>query len=216
LRKSISSPATRNTFIELIGNEFDKRKVLIAKALDSLYEKEDVEEFDKSVKNFLDLVRTTMLNNRNAYTIACGTSFHATKVGALFFNEIARFEMIPILPGDFRGEFSNCLKNNDLIIGVSQSGETKDLIDIFNDIDHTDLDIRKVVLVNNMNSTLGQEKSDVAIPILCGPEIAVPATKSFMNQITLFYYLAIKNRRDETAIHEGNRRGTRCLRQGGS
>jgi glucosamine--fructose-6-phosphate aminotransferase (isomerizing) len=182
----------KNTFIELIGHEFDKRKVLIAKALDSLYEKEDVEEFDKSVKNFIALVRTTMLSNRNAYTIACGTSFHATKVGALFFNEIARFEMIPILPGDFRGEYSNCLKDNDLIIGVSQSGETKDLIDIFNDIDHTNLDIRKVVLVNNMNSTLGQEKSDVAIPILCGPEIAVPATKSFMNQITLFYYLAIK------------------------
>ncbi|MFA5483939.1 MAG: SIS domain-containing protein, partial [Candidatus Cloacimonadaceae bacterium] len=101
-------------------------------------------------------------------------------------------EMIPILPGDFRGEYSNCIKNNDLIIGVSQSGETKDLIDIFNDIDSNDLDVRKVVLVNNMNSTLGQEKSDVAIPILCGPEIAVPATKSFMNQITLFYYLAIR------------------------
>jgi len=49
-----------------------------------------------------------------------------------------------------------------------------------------------VVLVNNMNSTLGQEKSDVAIPILCGPEIAVPATKSYMNQIALFYYLALK------------------------
>jgi glucosamine--fructose-6-phosphate aminotransferase (isomerizing) len=84
------------------------------------------------------------------------------------------------------------IKDNDLIIGVSQSGETKDLIDIFNDIDSTNLDVRKVVLVNNMNSTLGQEKSDVAIPILCGPEIAVPATKSFMNQITLFYYLAIR------------------------
>ena len=101
-------------------------------------------------------------------------------------------EIIPILPGDFRGEYSNCIKDNDLIIGVSQSGETKDLIDIFNDIDAKDLNVRKVVLVNNMNSTLGQEKSDVAIPILCGPEIAVPATKSFMNQITLFYYLAIK------------------------
>jgi len=101
-------------------------------------------------------------------------------------------EIIPILPGDFRGEYSNCIKDNDLIIGVSQSGETKDLIDIFNDIDAKELNVRKVVLVNNMNSTLGQEKSDVAIPILCGPEIAVPATKSFMNQITLFYYLAIK------------------------
>ncbi|MFA7024815.1 MAG: SIS domain-containing protein, partial [Candidatus Cloacimonadaceae bacterium] len=76
--------------------------------------------------------------------------------------------------------------------GVSQSGETKDLIDIFNDIDSKELKVSKVVLVNNMNSTLGQEKSDVAIPIHCGPEIAVPATKSFMNQITLFYYLAIR------------------------
>ena len=43
-----------------------------------------------------------------------------------------------------------------------------------------------------MNSTLGQEKSDVSIPISCGPEIAVPATKSFINQITLFYYLSVK------------------------
>jgi glucosamine 6-phosphate synthetase-like amidotransferase/phosphosugar isomerase protein len=78
------------------------------------------------------------------------------------------------------------------VIGVSQSGETKDLVDIFNDIERSDLDIKKVVLVNNMNSTLGQEKSDVSIPISCGPEIAVPATKSFINQITLFYYLAVK------------------------
>lgn len=182
----------KNIFIELLNHEFDKRKLLLAKALDSISEHKDVIEFDKSVKHFIELVKTTMLSNRNAYTIACGTSFHATKVAALFFNEIAGFEIIPILPGDFRGEYSNCLKDNDLIIGVSQSGETKDLIDIFNDIDQTNLNIRKVVLVNNMNSTLGQEKSDVAIPILCGPEIAVPATKSFMNQITLFYYLAIK------------------------
>lgn len=182
----------KNVFIELLNHNFDKRKLLLAKALDSLEEHIDVEEFDNCVLVFLELVKTTMLNNRNAYTIACGTSFHATKVAALFFNEIAGFEIVPILPGDFRGEYSNCLKDNDLIIGVSQSGETKDLIDIFNDIDQTNLNIRKVVLVNNMNSTLGQEKSDVAIPILCGPEIAVPATKSFMNQITLFYYLAIK------------------------
>jgi glucosamine--fructose-6-phosphate aminotransferase (isomerizing) len=164
----------------------------IAKALDSLSEEISVAEFERSVQDFLALIKNTIANNRNAYSIACGTSFHATKIAALFFNEIARIELIPILPGDFRGEYSNCIKDKDLIIGVSQSGETKDLIDIFNDIDSADLDVRKVVLVNNMNSTLGQEKSDVAIPILCGPEIAVPATKSFMNQITLFYYLAIR------------------------
>jgi len=166
--------------------------MFLAKVFDSLSEASSVEEFEHSVQEFLKLIKNTVQNNRNAYTIACGTSFHATKIGALFFNEIAGVEIIPILPGDFRGEYSNCIKDNDLIIGVSQSGETKDLIDIFNDIEAKNLNIKKVVLVNNLNSTLGQEKGDLAIQILCGPEIAVPATKSFMNQITLLYYLAIR------------------------
>ncbi|MDD3103765.1 MAG: SIS domain-containing protein [Candidatus Cloacimonetes bacterium] len=182
----------KNLFIELLGPEFDRKRLIVAKALDSISESVDVTEFEHSVKDFVDLVKNTVRNQRNAYSIACGTSFHATKIASLFFNEIAQVEMIPILPGDFRGEYSNCIKDNDLIIGVSQSGETKDLIDIFNDIDSKNLNVSKVVLVNNMNSTLGQEKSDVAIPIHGGPEIAVPATKSFMNQITLFYYLAIR------------------------
>lgn len=190
----------KNVFIDLMNGDFDLKKLSLAKAMDSISEELSVIEFEESVRNFLTLAKNTLINNRNAYTIACGTSFHATKVAALFFNTIAGMEIIPILPGDFRGEYSNCIKDNDLIIGVSQSGETKDLIDIFNDIDAADLNVRKVVLVNNMNSTLGQEKSDVAIPILCGPEIAVPATKSFMNQITLFYYLAIRTA--EMILHE--------------
>jgi len=182
----------KNFFLEMVNGEYDLKKISLAKTMDALAEEMNVKDFNASVDDFLQLVKNTILNSRNAYSIACGTSFHATKIAALFFNSIAGMEIIPILPGDFRGEYSNCIKDNDLIIGVSQSGETKDLIDIFNDIDAKDLNVRKVVLVNNMNSTLGQEKSDVAIPILCGPEIAVPATKSFMNQITLFYYLAIK------------------------
>ena len=182
----------KNLFIDLLNSHFDKKSLLIAKALDSIAELQDVKEFQNSVKRFLELIKNTHENNRNIYTIACGTSYHATLVAALYFNEIANIEVIPILPGNFRGQYSKSLQDNDVIIGVSQSGETKDLIDIFNDVENSGLDIKKIVLVNNMNSTLGQEKSDVSIPIFCGPEIAVPATKSFINQITLFYYLAIK------------------------
>ncbi len=181
-----------NLFLELMNSEFNKKRLLLAKALDSISEMIDVNEFNESVMHFLTIIENTNKKNRNIYTIACGTSYHATLVAALFFNEIANIELIPILPGNFRGQYSKSLQNNDVIIGVSQSGETKDLVDIFNDIERSDLDIKKVVLVNNMNSTLGQEKSDVSIPISCGPEIAVPATKSFINQITLFYYLAVK------------------------
>jgi len=182
----------RNTFIDLIGKVFDRKKLLVSKALDSISETDDVDDVEEKVKAFISIVKDTLEHNRNIYAIACGSSFHAAKIGALFFNEIAGIELIPILPGDFRGQYSKSLRNYDTIVGVSQSGETKDLIDVFNDISNLEQNIKKVTLVNNMNSTLGQEKSDVAIPIFCGPEIAVPATKSFMNQIVLFYYLAIR------------------------
>jgi glucosamine 6-phosphate synthetase-like amidotransferase/phosphosugar isomerase protein len=182
----------KNIFIDLVNSHFDKKRLLLAKALDTISEQLDVEEFEANINSFLKLIKKTTENGGTIYTVACGTSFHATKVASLFFNEIAKVNVIPTLPGDFRGQFSKSLRDHDLIIGVSQSGETKDLIDIFNDIEIQNKDIKFAVLVNNLNSTLGQEKSDVSIPILCGPEIAVPATKSFINQIMLFYYLAIK------------------------
>lgn len=182
----------KNLFIELAGAEFNKKRLIFSKALDSLIEVTDVNSFEAKVKLFLKLLKKTLKEKGIVYSIACGTSYHATKIGAQFFNEIASFEIIPILPGDFRGEYSHSIKNGDMIIGVSQSGETKDLIDIYNDIIDSNLEITRAVVVNNVNSTLGQEKSDVAIPITCGPEIAVPATKSFINQITIFYYLALR------------------------
>jgi len=203
----------KNVFIDLIGAEYDVRRLLLAKAFDSLSEAATVSDFEQKVQSFLAYVKNTVQHSRNAYTIACGTSFHATKIGALFFNEIAGVELIPILPGDFRGEYSHCIKDNDLIIGVSQSGETKDLIDIFNDITRDGVAASKVVLVNNLNSTLGIEKGDLAIPIYCGPEIAVPATKSFMNQITLLYYLAIRTARMKLTELNGAKDNQAALRK---
>jgi len=184
--------ANKNTFIELLNAHFDKKKLLICKALDSISELKDYQEFEKSINDFLKIIENSCQNNRNIYAIACGTSFHAAMVASIFFNEISNLDIIPVLPGNFRGQYSKSLYDDDVLIGISQSGETKDLIDIFNYVENLGLNIKTIVLVNNMNSTLGQEKSDVSIPISCGPEIAVPATKSFINQITLFYYLAIR------------------------
>ena len=195
----------KNVFIDLIGKVFDKKRILVSKALDSVTEHNDHRSFEEKMQQFTALVGKTLESRRSIYTMSCGTSFHATKVGAMFFNEIAGVEIIPVLPGEFRGQYNQCLQNDDVVIGVSQSGETKDLIDIFNDIDNMPININKIVLVNNVNSTLGQEKSDVSIPIFCGQEIAVPATKSFINQITLFYYLAIRTAEQKLAMIEEGR-----------
>ena len=191
----------KNTFIDLVGG-FNKKSLLVAKALDSIKEVEDVDSFFETIKAFCEIMSKTIIERRNVYVIACGSSYHAALIGATYFNEIAGIDIRPVLPGDFRGQYSKCLRDNDIIIGVSQSGETKDLIDIIDDIGTQDIDVKKIMLVNNMNSTLGQDKSDVAIPILCGPEIAIPATKSFINQIVMFYFLALKTFEEKIKLVE--------------
>lgn len=165
--------------------------LLTAKILDSSSFYREYQKFNRFVQTFINIIFHAWENHHNIYTISCGTSYHASKTAALFFNEIPHIEIIPILPGNFRGQYSHTLRDGDVLIGISQSGETKDLIDIFNDVIGSDKDIRRIVVVNNENSTLAQEKSEFYLPIKCGPEIAVPATKSYMNQVVLFYYLAL-------------------------
>lgn len=125
------------------------------------------------------------------FIVASGTSYHAALVAGYFFNNISNLGVIPANPGLFRSLYIDSLSQRDIIIGVSQSGETKDLVDIFNDIKAKyGKELLKVTIVNNENSTLPQEKSDFYLPVLCGPEIAVAATKSFISQTALFYILA--------------------------
>lgn len=124
------------------------------------------------------------------YIVAAGTSYHAALTAAYFFNEMAHIPVYPCNPGIFRSMYFNCLGPNDLIIGISQSGETKDLVDIFQDVKKTATTVRLVSIVNNENSRIPQELSDFYLPLLCGPEIAVAATKSFTSQLAVLYLIA--------------------------
>lgn len=179
-------------FLDIIGNTTSEDDLLLARVLDAVDEQLGVEHFQKNIDEFIKIVTTTWDNHSNIYATSCGTSFHAAKTAALFFNEIAGIKIIPMVPGDFRGQYSKSLRDYDILIGISQSGETKDLIDIFNDVEKLEKNIYRIAIVNNVNSTLGQEKSQLCLPLRCGPEMAVPATKSYINQITLLYYLAVK------------------------
>ena len=78
---------------------------------------------------------------------------------------MAHTELIPILPGDFRAQYSRNLADGDVFIAVSQSGETKDLIDVLNGVMATGRDVFRVGVVNNVSSTLGQEKCQLVIPL---------------------------------------------------
>lgn len=135
------------------------------------------------------------------YFVASGTSYHASLSGSYFFNNMSDISIIPANPGSFRSGYINSLRDKDVVVGVSQSGETKDLVDIFNEIKNTyGNKIKLITIVNNENSTLPQEKSDFYLPIMCGSEIAVAATKSFISQIALFYILAALISKEEKKV----------------
>jgi glucosamine 6-phosphate synthetase-like amidotransferase/phosphosugar isomerase protein len=148
----------------------------------------------KKKRRVLALLRELQGRLRSAgriVLVGSGTSHHACQLGALFFADLAGVVAEAVIPGQFRSIHLGGLKAGDLVVAVTQSGETKDLVDVFNDVrGRHGKDVSLVALVNNENSTIPQEKADFFLPILCGPETAVAATKSFISQAALFLLLA--------------------------
>lgn len=190
-RASAFHSAESGFFADLLPMARGQADTLAVRLLDAMLEADEVREYAQAVERFGVLCLQAVARRGRVYVICCGSSYHAAKVASLYFNELAHIELTPVLPGEFRGQSASSLQDGDLVIAVSQSGETKDLIDVLNDVIATGLDVKRIGLVNNVNSTLAQEKCDLVIPLRCGPEIAVPATKSFMNQMVLFYCLAL-------------------------
>ena len=189
----------RGFLADLLPMARDRADRFGVRLMDTLLARDDQRDFAEATGGFVRMCLDTIANGGRIYVICCGTSLHAAKAAAVFFNEIARCDLVTVLPGIFRGQYANSLNDGDLVIAVSQSGETKDLIDVLNGIIASGLRVGRVALVNNVNSTLAQEKSDLVIPLRCGPEIAVPATKSFMNQVAVFYGLALLLARGRSA-----------------
>ena len=177
---------------DLLAMARDRDELVAVRLLDVLIEREEVAGFAGAAEAFLAACGDAIDRGGRIFVVCCGSSFHAALAGAVFFNELARAEIVPVLPGEFRGRFARSLRPSDLVVAISQSGETKDLIDVLDLVIRTGLPIRRIAIVNNVSSTLGQEKCDTVLPLRCGPEIAVPATKSFMNQLAMLYCLAIR------------------------
>lgn len=178
-------------FTDLLPMARDENDRLAVLALDAWLEHDEAREFSESVRRFSEACQSAVAQGGRLFCVCCGSSYNAARAAALFFNELAHVDLVPLLPGEFRERVSKTLRDGDLFIAVSQSGETKDLIDVMNDTIASGKKITRIGIVNNVNSTLAIEKSEVVIPLRCGPEIAVPATKSFINQLAVFYCLAL-------------------------
>jgi glucosamine--fructose-6-phosphate aminotransferase (isomerizing) len=139
---------------------------------------------------FLDVLRPTGDRPRNPgslYLVGCGTSYHACLLGAYYFNQLAGVAAIPVLGPQFIEQHGKSVGPSDTAVFVSQSGETKDVLNAVNVMRQRGG--RVLGVLNVLGSTL-MNASDVYLPLACGYEISVPATKTFVNQAVLFLYLA--------------------------
>jgi glucosamine--fructose-6-phosphate aminotransferase (isomerizing) len=132
---------------------------------------------------------------RHLYLVGCGTSYHACLAGAVYLGSLAGRAAIPVLAPQFIAQYAPALSPRDVGIFVSQSGETKDVLNAIEAAHRSGMAI--FGLVNVIGSTLTQI-SERWLPLVCGYEISVPATKTFTNQVISFLYLAYRLARRNT------------------
>ncbi len=129
----------------------------------------------------------SLINANRVFFVACGSSYHAAVVGSYYFNELANVAVIPVIGGQFISHYGDAVRKGDVVVCVSQSGETKDVIDVVHHCRNRDVKILSII--NVLGSTL-THLSDLYLPLGSGFEISVPATKTYTSQVTLFNYLA--------------------------
>lgn len=137
----------------------------------------------------VEQVLNTIRNARQVYLIGCGTSYHACLAGSVYFAQLAGRAVIPVLAPQFIPQYLPAVNRQDVGIFVSQSGETKDVLNALQAAEARGM--TSLGLANVIGSTLTKATA-CWLPLCCGYEISVPATKTFTNQVVTFLYLAYR------------------------
>ncbi len=125
---------------------------------------------------------------RRVVIIACGTSSYAALVGKFMIEEIARMPVEVDLGSEFRYR-DPLIGSQDLLLAISQSGETTDTLAAFRE--GKEKGARTLAICNVVDSSLAR-LSEGLFYTHAGPEIGVASTKAFTCQIVGLFLLAIK------------------------
>ena len=122
------------------------------------------------------------------YVVACGTAMHAGMVGKYVIEKLAKVPVIVDIASEFRYR-DPLITDKDLVIIISQSGETADSLAAMRLA--KELGAKTLAVVNAKGSSIARE-ADMLIYTHAGPEIAVASTKAYMVQISIMYLIAFE------------------------
>lgn len=133
----------------------------------------------------LDLVKNELKKNLEVFLTGSGTSYNACLAAAAFFAK-NKIKAIPVLASEHQN-YEPFFDTNKIMIIVSQSGETADLIEVVDKAKSKGVKI--IGIINVPGSTLWR-KADIVLEMNAGIEIGVASTKAYMATLKLFSLLA--------------------------
>tara|TARA_B110000305_G_scaffold229845_1_gene281267 strand:+ start:3948 stop:5792 length:1845 start_codon:yes stop_codon:yes gene_type:complete len=139
-----------------------------------------------------------MVNANRIIMIACGTSWHACLVGEYLFEDLARINVEVEYASEFRYR-NPIITENDVVIAVSQSGETADTMAAL------ELAKSKGATILGVCNVVGSSISritDAGSYTHAGPEIGVASTKAFTAQVTVLTLMALSLAKKKGTISE--------------
>jgi len=143
-----------------------------------------IQSFGTIQKDKIEQLATMVGSAKRVVFLACGTSYHASLVGCFLLNQLG-IEAHTVIASEF--ESFILVDRDTLVIAISQSGETMDVVSVVKNIRKTGA--KFAAIVNVPYSTV-QRLSDMSIEILAGQEVCVAATKTFTNQLITLFALA--------------------------
>jgi glucosamine--fructose-6-phosphate aminotransferase (isomerizing) len=136
----------------------------------------------------LHQVLETVSKAERIIIIACGTSWHSGLIGEYFFEEYTRIPVEVEYASEFRYR-NPIIKKGDIVIAISQSGETADTLAAVK------LAKEKGGIVIGVCNVVGSSiprETDAGVYTHAGPEIGVASTKAFTTQITVLAMMAFE------------------------
>jgi glucosamine--fructose-6-phosphate aminotransferase (isomerizing) len=127
-------------------------------------------------------------NLRRIVIVACGTAYHAGVVGRYIMEEWARLPVEPDIASEWIYR-NPVLSKDTLVIGISQSGETRDTVNAIRLA--RDRGAHTLAITNMMGTQITREAGSV-LYTRCGLEVGVAASKTFTAQVALLSLIALK------------------------
>ena len=164
---------------------------------------EQPETIFKAGEKTLDAIEKTadyIRHAKNIYVTGSGTSYNSALIAKQILSKYVKIKADPIMSSELQF-FPDSLEENSIIIAMSQSGESADVLEAVKIGKQANCKI--IGIVNLMTSSLARE-ADVVIGMNCGPEIGVAATKSFTSQLVILYKIVQKLSNGEITINFEN------------